>query len=325
VNISRISIHEEKLERKIFMIFDAHCDALLKLHYHSKDHSFQSAGDLHITYPQLISGHSKVQLFAIYLPSELKPGVRFQTALEMIEVFHRKVLEPNPKMKMVTSKADIEALKPDEIGAMLTLEGAEAIEEDLTKLETLYRLGVRSVGLTWNWANAVADGALEPRAAGLTKFGENVVSYLNEKRMWTDVSHLCEASFWDTMAIADFPIASHSNVHDLCPHPRNLKKDQIQQLIKQDGVMGITFVPYFLNSAGTADINDVLRHLDYICSVGGEHHVGFGSDFDGISQTVKGLSSYKEYDNLVNSLQNYYSESQVHQFLYKNFTDKIPF
>ncbi|EDL63131.1 dipeptidase [Bacillus sp. SG-1] len=306
------------------MIFDGHCDVLLKLHHYKEDVSFQSQSDLHITYPQLRQAGSKVQLFAIYLPSYLKPGQRFQTALEMVEVFHKKILEPNPKMKMVHSKKDIADLKEDEIGAMLTLEGCEAIEEDLVKLHTLYQLGVRAVGLTWNWANAVADGALEPRAAGLTKFGRETVEFLNDHKILTDVSHLCERSFWDTIEITKYPIASHSNTFRHCGHPRNLKDDQIKALIKKDGVMGLTFVPPFLNQGGEADVSDILRHLDHVCSLGGENHVGFGSDFDGISQTVEGLSCYREYDNLVGSLQKNYSESQVKKFLFENFYETLP-
>ncbi|MCP3739176.1 dipeptidase [Rossellomorea sp. BNER] len=306
------------------MIFDAHCDALLKLHYYKEKASFQSKNELHITYPQLISAGSKVQLFAIFLEPELKPGQRFQTALEMIEVFHKQVLAPNPKMKLVKSKSDIEQLKQDEIGAMLTLEGCEAIEEDLVKLETLYQLGVRSVGLTWNWANAVADGALEPRAAGITKFGKEVIQFLNDKKIWTDVSHLCEKSFWDTLEIAKYPIASHSNTYALCEHPRNLKDEQIQALLAKNGVIGVTFVPKFLTKKNKATINDIIRHIDYICSLGGKDQVGLGSDFDGISETVEGLSSYKDYSLLINELQKQYSEEQVHKILYKNFFNRLP-
>ncbi|MFC7784293.1 dipeptidase [Rossellomorea sp. GCM10028870] len=306
------------------MLFDAHCDVLMKLYLEPGKGAFQSKHTLHITYPQLLESRSKVQLFAIYIPSYLKPGQRFQAALEMVNLFHNEILKPNPKLKFVTSKQEVERLADDEIGAMLTLEGAEAIEEDITKLEILYRLGVRSVGLTWNWANAAADGALEPRGGGLTNFGRELVSFLNEKRLWTDVSHLCEKAFWDTIEMADHPIASHSNAYSICPNPRNLKNDQIEALIKRDSVMGITFVPPFLNKKGSAIISDVIRHIEHICSLGGESHIGFGSDFDGISETVQGLSSFEQYDNLINTLQRYYSEKQVKKFLYENFFVRLP-
>ncbi|GAA3323810.1 hypothetical protein GCM10020331_049170 [Ectobacillus funiculus] len=73
---------------------------------------------------------------------------------------------------MFQQEKDILTLQEEEIGALLTLEGCDAIGSSLTRLQTLYRLGVRSVGLTWNYANAVADGALETRGAGLSDFWE---------------------------------------------------------------------------------------------------------------------------------------------------------
>jgi membrane dipeptidase len=305
------------------MIFDAHCDVLMKLYLAPENLSFQSKEDMHITYPQLKERGSRVQLFAIYIPSYLKPGQRFQAALNMVNLFHKRIIEPHPDVKFVTSKEDIDNLQKHETGAMLTLEGAEAVEEDIGKLETLFRLGVRSVGLTWNWANAAADGALEPRGGGLTKFGYEMIEFLNEKRIWTDVSHLCENAFWDTMEAAQFPIASHSNAYSICPNPRNLKNEQIEALIKKDSVIGVTFVPQFLTKKDSAELSDIIRHLEHFCSLGGEDHVGFGSDFDGIDKTVKGLYSYRYYDVLISALQRYYTDRQINKFLFENFSRRV--
>ncbi|MCA1053589.1 dipeptidase [Rossellomorea aquimaris] len=307
------------------MIFDAHCDVLMKLYIDPDKLSFQSKDDLHITYPQLKEIGGKVQLFAIYIPSYLKAGQRFEAALKMVNLFHNRIIDRHPDVKFVTSKKEIANLKEHEIGAMLTLEGAEAVEEDIGKLEILYRLGVRSVGLTWNWANAAADGALEPRGGGLTNFGYEMAEFLNQKRMWADVSHLSEKSFWDLIEVARYPIASHSNAYSICPNPRNLRNDQIEALIQKDSVIGITFVPQFLNKKGNAELTDIVRHVEHICSLGGEDHIGFGSDFDGIDQTVKGLSSYRYYDNLIETLQRYYNDRQIENFLFGNFHKRISF
>lgn len=208
---------------------------------------------------------------------------------------------------------------------MLTLEGCEAIGESLTQLRTLLRLGVRSVGLTWNDANMVADGAFEQRGGGLTKFGKEVVRLLNEQQCWTDVSHLSERAFWDVIELAQYPIASHSNAYTLCPHPRNLRDDQIQALIKKNGVIGVTFVPQFLrHDTQTTTVTDVLRHVDYICSLGGENHIGFGSDFDGIFETVDQLANVSHYTHFINELLKHFKEEQVRKFLFCNFYERIP-
>ncbi|MCA1030149.1 dipeptidase [Bacillus timonensis] len=304
-------------------IFDAHCDVLYKLWLNPKI-SFRDSKQLHITLKQLVETGSKVQAFAIYVPEIVRNEDKFEVALEMVQLFYEKILEECPNMKLVKNRHEIIELKEKEIGAMLTLEGCDAIGQSLTKLKTLISLGVSSVGLTWNYSNYVADGVLESRGAGLSDFGKQVVYENNKLKISTDVSHLSERGFWDVMEIADYPIASHSNVYNICKHVRNLSDNQLLSLIENNGMIGITFVPQFLTDNAKANISDILRHTDYICSLGGVNNLGFGSDFDGIENTVIGLESFKGYDRLINSLLKYYSESQVNGFLYDNFVRHLP-
>ncbi len=304
-------------------IFDAHSDVLYKM-WMDPTIDFKDSANLHITYNRLKASGSKVQCFAIYIPEEVKPESRFEVALEMVEIFYTKIVAPFPLLKLVRTKEDILALKEEEIGVLLTLEGCDAIEQSIVRLQSLLRLGVSSVGLTWNYANYVADGVGEPRGGGLSTFGTEVVRELNLASVWTDVSHLSVRGFWDVIEVADYPIASHSNAKAICNHRRNLDNEQIEALIKKNGMIGITFVPQFLSSHGHASINDVLRHLDYICSLGGENHVGFGSDFDGITDTTSGLENFSGYEALINMLLKHYSENQVKKFLFNNFMGTLP-
>ncbi|MFD1777975.1 dipeptidase [Fredinandcohnia salidurans] len=304
-------------------IFDAHSDVLYKM-WMDPTIDFANSSKLHINYDRLKASGSKVQSFAIYIPEQIKPESRFEVALEMVEIFYNKVVASSPLLKVVRTKEDILGLKEEEIGAFLTLEGCDAIDQSIVKLQTLLRLGVSSVGLTWNYANFVADGVGEPRGAGLSSFGIEVVKEHNKASIWTDVSHLSLKGFWDVMEVADYPIASHSNAMAICNHRRNLLDEQIQALIKKNGMIGITFVPQFLSNRETATIDDVIKHLDYICSFGGENHVGFGSDFDGITDTTIGLENFSGYEGLVNKLLKYYSEIQVKKFLYQNFVANLP-
>ncbi|WP_002146132.1 dipeptidase [Bacillus cereus] len=305
-------------------IFDAHCDVLFQLWSTKGKKDFQNDSQLHITFEQLKKRKGSIQCFAIYVPETVAYERRFEVALQMIDIFHNEILSL-PGMKFIQTRNDINMLKQDEIGALLTLEGCEAIGKEAMKLRLFYRLGVRSFGLTWNYANLLADGALEARGAGLTAFGRQVVQELNTLHVWTDVSHLNERSFWDVIEIAQNPIASHSNCHQLCQHPRNLNDEQIRALINRNSIMGVTFVPQFLTNERQANIADILRHVEYICSLGGEKNIGFGSDFDGILETVVGVEAYRDYENIINQLCKKYSESTVERFLYKNFVDRITF
>lgn len=304
-------------------IFDLHCDTLMQLLL-NQETSFENSPNLHNTYEQLQENGMKAQAFALYIPDDVHPDVRFEAALQMVDIFYGKILAAHSNVKLIKGKQELQNLTSHQWGALLTLEGCEAIGQDLTKLRTLLRLGVRSVGLTWNHANAVADGAKEPRGAGLSTFGYQVVNVLNETKTWCDVSHLCERAFWDCMEVAQFPIASHSNCAAIRPHARNLSDKQITALLKRQGVMGITFVPDFLTGEPVATIDDILRHVEHVCALGGEHQVGFGSDFDGITETVKGLSKAGEYPNLIDALLQRYSADQVDGFLYRNFANALP-
>ncbi|RSD27952.1 dipeptidase [Mesobacillus subterraneus] len=304
-------------------IFDAHCDVLYKL-FANPTLDFSASPELQVNLDRLTASGTKVQLFAIYVAESVHPDLKFEAALRMTDLFYDRILAPCPQVKLIKNRQDIEQLGDHEIGAVLTLEGCDAIGQDLLKLRTLLRLGVRSVGLTWNYGNYAADGALEERGAGLSRFGQQVVQLLNETSTMCDVSHLSEKGFWDVMECASHVFASHSNSFKLCQHPRNLKDDQIKALIQRDSVMGITFVPEFLAGKKEAAVDDVLRHLDYVCSLGGEDHVGFGSDFDGIEFTVEQLSGNEQYANLLNQLQKYYSDIQVRKFLYDNMASRLP-
>ncbi|WP_110929489.1 dipeptidase [Bacillus massiliglaciei] len=303
-------------------IFDAHCDALMKL-FMDPAASFNDSENLHITKKELKETGGKVQCFAIYIPEKVHPGMRFSSALAMVDLFYEKILN-EPEMKMVRTKSDIESLREGEIGAVLTLEGCDCIGDDIVKLKTLIRLGVASVGLTWNYGNMVADGALEPRGGGLTQFGREAVAVLNKEHVWCDVSHLSESAFWDTVEDAHFPIASHSNAYQLCEHPRNLKDEQIKALIQKNGTIGVTFVPKFLHPSGQAAIKDILLHVEHICSLGGQDHVGFGSDFDGIEQTVQGMTAFRGYTALGEELLKFYPEKLVRNLLFHNFVKAFP-
>ncbi len=309
-------------------IIDTHCDALLKLQmakngrkYGRELLNFATSDELETNLHRLQAGEVKAQFFAIFIYPNIPVEQKWAAALEQIDLFYTEILGKNPQMKHIKKWEDLTKLRADEIGAVLTLEGADAFGNDLSKLRHLYRLGVISIGLTWNNANLCADGAEESRGAGLTDLGKEVVKLNNEHRVLTDVSHLSEKGFWDVMELADYPFASHSNSYTLCPHPRNLKDEQIKSLIEKEGHIHVVFYPPFITGDQTSDMSDLIKHIDHICSLGGLRHTGLGSDFDGIDVYTKGLEHAGVYQNLINELLKYYSEDAVRGFAYRNFIE----
>lgn len=304
-------------------IIDMHCDALLKLWESKGKASYKDAPQIDTNKDRLIKGEIKVQGFAIWINPAFKSTQAFDAVLEQAELFHKEILKKNKEIKHIKNWSDLEKLGEGEIGAILTLEGVDAIGNDLSKLAILYELGVRSVGLTWNSANLAADGALEPRGASLTAFGKEIVTFNNEHQILTDVSHLCERSFWDVMEIAKYPIASHSNAKRICDHPRNLTDSQARAMFERGAMIHIVYYPPFVKKEGPATIDDLIKHIDHLCGLGGAKYIGLGSDFDGIDQKIPGLSDASETQNLINRLLKFFSEEEVRGFAHDNFLRHI--
>lgn len=304
-------------------VFDLHCDVLLRL-WEDRTRVFKDSSSLEANLKRLIAGNVRLQLFAVFIEPDLPSDLKFQIALEQIDLFHKEVVEKHENVIKIVSWDDIRNLKENEIGAMLTLEGADSFGNDLMKLRTLYQLGVKSIGLTWNNANLCADGAGEPRGGGLTELGFEVVKLNNEQKVLTDVSHLSQAGFWDVITISDFPIATHSNSMTICEHRRNLTDEQAEAMFSKNGLIGVVFNPPFINGGESASIDELLRHIDHFCSLGGKNHLAFGSDFDGISYYVQNLEHSGKYENLIEELLKRYKEDEVKGFAYNNFLRFIP-
>src|SRR5699024_2476599 len=135
--------------------------------------------------------------------------------------------------------------------------------------------------------------------------------HLYERKVLTDVAHINERGFWDIIETATYPFCSHGNCYTICPHPRNLTDEQLRALIARKSPIHLAFYPPFITNTNRAQITDLIRHIEHICSLGGENQVGFGSDFDGIDFVIDGLEHAGKYGRLVETLLKYYPERLV--------------
>ncbi|ALS27628.1 membrane dipeptidase [Paenibacillus sp. 32O-W] len=298
-------------------MIDFHCDVLCKLLDDDRLDFAAGSDGLDVTFPRLKAAGSLLQTFAVYIPERQHGGMT--PVWRSIDLFYRKVLSI-PGIRLIRSAADLEAAgRERQIGALLSLEGVDRLDGDLTLLRILYRLGVRAVGLTWNHANWAADGVMEPRGAGLTGKGKEFVRECERLSIIVDVSHLSEAGFWDVCDLAGRPfIASHSNARSVCDHPRNLTDDQIRAIIAVDGRIGMTFVPWFVRPEAPVTTDDLLRHIEHVCALGGDRHIMLGSDFDGIDRHMEDLRSPEDVWRLKEALLKRYSAEQTERFFSGN-------
>ena len=194
------------------------------------------------------------QLFSIWCDGDKKnPYAWAMREMDTIDA----VAARNPD-KMVVAKnwSQIQkALKEGKLVAQYGVEGGHMIEDDINRLDTFYKRGVRYMTLTWNnspsWASSHADEK-DPKYTGprgLTPFGKQIIQRMNKLGIIVDISHVGEATFWDAIKTTTKPvIASHSNAYSICPVTRNLKDDQIKAVGKNGGVIHLNFFSAFVDS-----------------------------------------------------------------------------
>ncbi len=293
---------------------DAHCDTLTKL-ADKTQHFRQNTG--HLDLERLCRYETVVQVFAIWLQKEYYPYA-MQKTLAYLDYFQKELKENADLIALATNNATLsENKRQGKCSAILAIEGGEALEGNLSALDTYYEKGVRMMTLTWNYPNALGEGA--GGIGGLTSFGKEVVKKMHDMGMVVDVSHLSEKGFYDVVAFGLPFIASHSNAKEICNHKRNLTKHQLKMLHEVNGFVGVNFYADFLTENKTATIDDILRHIWYMLDMAGENHVGFGSDFDGITRTPKDITGVQDMATLLERLEKEFGKELTEKIAKKNF------
>lgn len=304
-------------------ICDCHCDTLTELY---KKGTSLYANDQHFDIQRQIALGGGLQFCAIFVPTHefrYYGGLRY--TLQLLDKYLQEVKKLHADgidMLQVLTKEDAADVLNHKAATLLAIEEGGAIDGSLEALRCLYTLGVRAMTLTWSNRNDIADGVNEESSGGgLTVFGRQVVAEMNKLGMLVDVSHIAPAGFWDVIETSSKPIiATHSNAKALCPHPRNLDDKQILAINENDGLIGVTFAGQFLeHDYNDACIESIYRHIDYMLNLmGNDDHIGFGSDFDGISHPPYNLHGVQDYSAVYEYLSKKYSASTVEKITHKN-------
>lgn len=285
------------------MIFDAHCDTILEMLNQNQELKKNS---LHLDLERLRQYEEYIQVFAAFIDQKEISCSPVTQCVKMLEKIHSEIERNREDVMLILSAEDLTtAMEEKKCGAILSIEGGEALAGSLENLWMYDKLGVRLITLTWNYANEIADGICESRGGGLTEFGRKAVAAMEALGIVVDVSHLSVQGFWDVAEMTKYPfVASHSCVKALCDHPRNLDDDQIQLLIQREGGIGINFYPEFLSDTSKkCDIETILAHMEYILERGGERVLGLGSDFDGVSCLPVGIDGAESVGDIVSAMQ----------------------
>jgi membrane dipeptidase len=295
--------------------FDGHNDTLLRLLEHQRPDKLamfaDGTNDGHIDLPRARAAGMVGGYFAMFPPpvktdlaavaaspmgdGSLPPDLAIADALKSTNGMAALLLqlERAGALAICRSAAEVRtAVATEKLAAIFHIEGAEAIDTDFHSFEVLYAAGLRSIGITWSRANAFGTGVPfrfpgDPDIGpGLTDVGKDLVRLCDARDVMIDLSHLNAAGFRDVAAISTKPlVATHSNVHAICPSTRNLVDWQLAAIRESKGVVGLNYATGFLRPDGKFDADTSLdlmvRHVDALVEALGEDGVALGSDFDG--------------------------------------------
>lgn len=234
-------------------------------------------------------------------------------------------------LRICTSVDQIEEAQAENVLAgIMHLEGAEGIGPDMKELDTLFAMGMRSLGPVWSRPNAFgfgvpfrypSDGDI---GDGLTERGRALVTRCGELGVLIDLSHLNAAGVRDVAEISGKPlVATHSNAHAVSPHARNLTDAQLRLIADSGGVVGVNFERTFVRPDGQPNpdvpVDMVLAHMDHLLETLGEEGVCLGSDYDGCTPPVW-LNSVDKLPTLVQAMYTHgYSQERIERICWNNW------
>ena len=173
------------------------------------------------------------------------------------------------------------AKREGKIAMIASLEGAAQIENEVDRVDVLYGLGVRCMGIAYSEANALGGGLREANDGGLTQFGREVVARMNKLGMSIDVSHCGDRTTVDVIEASEKPIfMTHVGARSLWNTKRMKTDDAIRACAEKGGVIGVEAAPHttLTERHKRHTLESVMEHFEYIADLAGIDHAAFGPD-----------------------------------------------
>ncbi|WVQ65101.1 uncharacterized protein L199_003273 [Kwoniella botswanensis] len=271
----------------------------------------------HVDIPRIREGSLGAFFWSIFVECRddngkdfLNPTFQVRDTLEQIDVSFNLIEKYSGTFAFASTADEVEvAIKEGKVASMFGLEGGHMLGNSLAVLRTYHKLGVRYMTLTHSCNNAFADSAgifesVEERWGGLSKFGRALVPEMNRLGVIVDLSHVSDKTAVQALSITRAPIMlSHSAARHFNNMSRNVPDNILAKIGRGknqvDGVVMVNFFPVFASAnPDEVDVSYIADEIEYIVEKTGKHHVGIGSDYDGIETTPKGLEDVSKYPYL---------------------------
>lgn len=201
--------------------------------------------------------------------------------------YHDKLGANADRLRLIEKAADIGRCKGDNrLGIILGTQDTAMVGPALERLTQMKQSGIRCVQLTYNLANLSGDGSIEPRGAGLTNLGRDMIRRIEDEHLLLDLSHGGARTIDEAIAFSRQPLTiSHTGARAIVDHPRNTSDAAIRAVADKGGVVGVYFMPYLSRDMQTSG-EMLIAHIEHVARVAGEDHVAIGTDGGVLPTTI---------------------------------------
>lgn len=339
-----VNIPKEPWYDSIPFIADLHCDALLWNRNFLKEHAYG-----HVDLPRMQKANMAFQVFTIV--SKTPQGINIEKnsdetnqvallsfvqlrpvrtwfniterALNQCNDLHRFAKNSNNEFRVVTSQKELQQFISDRqknrklAAGMLGLEGAHCLNKDITNLQKFYDAGVRYIGLTHFFDNEWAGSAHGMKKEGITEAGKQLIRKMDSLHIIIDLAHSSPKTIDDIFKLTNNPLlVSHTGVKGICNNRRNLSDEQILEIGKRNGLIGIGL--WETAVCGT-DAAATAKSIKYVADKIGVDKVALGSDYDG---AVPSMFDVTGFSFIVSALEKEgFNRSQIEMIMGGNIRD----
>jgi membrane dipeptidase len=287
-------------------IADLHCDALLWDRDLLEKHDYG-----HVDLPRMQEANMALQVFTVVskVPKDLNieknddqsdqlsllnfaqlqpPSNWFNVkkrALHQCEKLHQYAAGSKGQFRVITTQQELRQFiadrtkSPKICSGMLGLEGAHCLENNLTNLDDFYKAGVRYIGLAHFFDNEWAGSAHGVKKGGLTEKGISLVRKMDSLHIIIDLAHASQQTITDVFRYHAGPLlVSHTGVKGICNNQRNLSDEQLIEIGKRNGLVGVGL---WETAVCGKDAASTAKTIRYVADKIGIDKVALGSDWDG--------------------------------------------
>lgn len=175
----------------------------------------------------------------------------------------------------------VQAHADGKVAVVFHMESIPDVGSNLDKIDVLYGLGVRCMGLAYSQGNMFCSGLAERHDNGVTDLGYEAIERMSKLGLTLDLAHMSDESRLEAIEASEKPVfITHAGARTLWPSRRMVADEDLHALAEKDGVIGVEAAPHttLTMSRRRHSIDSVMEHFEYIADLIGIEHVAFGPD-----------------------------------------------